>query len=479
MSDSRVGSPATVVLRAPLGNSSLSAIRQFFPSVTFTFRRRSPRGDENLQEAEAFLQVTEKQLDAIYKASQQVNETFAEEISQIEDELNDIQSTLKTAKKARGGRSTLKQTIKRLGDDAATQDILEAARNLSEKAEHTSERVSMRVTLQTVPSSEYSEVPDDELTAQTRVCGIGFSFDGTPTADDAKKIQGIVHLVDPYFDYDDREELQSVRVVRSRKSDLSTYSFHYWGQDAYKTGESRPLSDDTSSQLSSSQSRSSTGMQLGAHAAFHHCHFHLLSMQSSDNSKISDATSNLGVSSVGRGHADTSPLPSACPSCCGSQSAEAMQTTGISPEDITVEDIQSATEQRSPVASSSQTQNTNPAVTAQSPSETDPGEGGDQQASPLKAGTSHSLTVSGAATVFSPTMNFNSTGCIGATNIYRGGQAPGNCPPKTTAQSQVLERSGFKSMQFNGNSVSYNATFSDESHNSAGAYNEEVGTPAS
>jgi hypothetical protein len=78
-----------VVLRAPLGNSSLSAIRQFFPLVTFTSRRRSPRGDANLQEAEAFLQVTEKQLDAIYKASQQANETFAEEISQIEDELNE------------------------------------------------------------------------------------------------------------------------------------------------------------------------------------------------------------------------------------------------------------------------------------------------------------------------------------------------------------------------------------------------------
>jgi hypothetical protein len=93
----------------------------------------------------------------------------------------------------------------------------------------------------------------------------------------------------------------AVRVVRSRRSDLSTYSFHYWGQDAYKTGESRPQSDDTSRQLSSSQSRSSTGMQLGAHAAFHHCHFHLLSMQSSDNSKISDATSNLSIGSVGRG----------------------------------------------------------------------------------------------------------------------------------------------------------------------------------
>ncbi|KAJ8588513.1 hypothetical protein M405DRAFT_248408 [Rhizopogon salebrosus TDB-379] len=223
-------------------------------------------------------------------------------------------------------------------------------------------------------------------------------------------------------------------------------------------------------------------MQLGAHTTFNQCHINFLSMQSSDNSKISDATSNLGVGSVGRGHADTSPPPSTCPSCCGSRGAEAMQTTGMSPQDVAVEDIQSAPEQHSPVASSSQAQNSNPAATAQSPSEADPGAGGNQQASPPKAGTeyitSHSLTVSGSATVFSPTMNFNSTGCIGTTNIHRGGRAPGDCPPpQTSAESQ--EKSGFKSMQFSGNSVSYNATFNDESHNSAGAYNDEVAAPAS
>lgn len=81
------GSPATVVVRAPLGN--LSAIRQLFPSLTFTSRRRSPQGDDNLQEAEFYLQVTEQQLDKIHKASQQANETYAEEIIQIEDEFDE------------------------------------------------------------------------------------------------------------------------------------------------------------------------------------------------------------------------------------------------------------------------------------------------------------------------------------------------------------------------------------------------------
>lgn len=82
------GSPVTVVLRAPLG-ISLSGIRQLFPSITFTSRRRSPRGDDNLQLAELFLRVTEEQLNTIHNASQQANETFAEEIIQIEDELNE------------------------------------------------------------------------------------------------------------------------------------------------------------------------------------------------------------------------------------------------------------------------------------------------------------------------------------------------------------------------------------------------------
>jgi len=333
--------------------------------------------------------------------------------------------------------------------------------------------------LQTTPSSECSVVPNNELTEHANLSG--FSFPGQSTADAGKKIEGLLRLVDPEL-YSDDEESGSVRALRSRRSDLSTFSFHYWGPDAYNNEESRPLSSDTSSQLSS-PSRSSTGVQLGTHATFQHCHFHLLSMQSSDNSKISDATSNLGVGSVGRGHVDTPSLPSACPSCCGSRGAEVIQTNEMSPQGVAVEDIQSASEQHSPVASSSQEQNSNPAVTAQSPSETDPGEGGNRQASPLKlkAGTeyntSHSLTVSDSARVFSPTMNFNSTGCIGSTNIIRGGRAPGNCPPpQTSAQSQTP---GFKSMQFSGSSVSYNPTFNDESQGSAGAYNDEVAAVSS
>jgi hypothetical protein len=77
----------TVVLRAPLGN--LSSIRQFFPSLTFTSRRHSSRGDDNLEQAELYLQVTDKQLDVIYSASQQANETYAEEIMQIRDEFDE------------------------------------------------------------------------------------------------------------------------------------------------------------------------------------------------------------------------------------------------------------------------------------------------------------------------------------------------------------------------------------------------------
>lgn len=91
-----------------------------------------------------------------------------------------------------------------------------------------------------------------------------------------------------------------VRALRSRKSDLSTYSYHYWGSDAYNTGESRAPSSDTSSQLSS-PSRTSTGMQLGGHATFNQCNITILNMQSNDSSSVSDATSNLGTGFVGRG----------------------------------------------------------------------------------------------------------------------------------------------------------------------------------
>jgi hypothetical protein len=81
-----VGSSRIVVLHAPLG--SLSSILQLFPSLIFTSRKHSPRGDDNLDEAEYFLQVTQSQLDAIYTASQQVSETYAEEIQHIENDLD-------------------------------------------------------------------------------------------------------------------------------------------------------------------------------------------------------------------------------------------------------------------------------------------------------------------------------------------------------------------------------------------------------
>jgi hypothetical protein len=157
----------------------------------------------------------------------------------------------------------------------------------------------------------------NELTEQDNLSGISFAFPGNPTADAGKKIEGLLRLVDPGVYANDEESgsgatlyhssgkdvlltVTAVRALRSRRSDMSTFSYHNWGPGAYNTEEDRPQSSDTSSQLSS-QSRSSTGMQLGAHTTFNHCHFNCLSMQSSDNSKISEATSNLGVGSVGRG----------------------------------------------------------------------------------------------------------------------------------------------------------------------------------
>lgn len=79
---------STVLLRTPLG-INLSAIRQLFPSIAITSRRNSPRGDDNLQRAEVYLRITEEQLNAIYTASQEANETFAEDIAQIKGELHE------------------------------------------------------------------------------------------------------------------------------------------------------------------------------------------------------------------------------------------------------------------------------------------------------------------------------------------------------------------------------------------------------
>jgi hypothetical protein len=45
-----------------------------------------------------------------------------------------MNSWLNTVKKARESETTLKQTLQRLGNDAATKDVLQAARRLSKKA---------------------------------------------------------------------------------------------------------------------------------------------------------------------------------------------------------------------------------------------------------------------------------------------------------------------------------------------------------
>jgi len=79
-------SETVVVLRTPLGN--LSSIRKLFPSLIFTSRKRSPRGDDNLEQAEVFLRITQDQLDAIHKASQQASNTYAEEINHIKNDLD-------------------------------------------------------------------------------------------------------------------------------------------------------------------------------------------------------------------------------------------------------------------------------------------------------------------------------------------------------------------------------------------------------
>jgi hypothetical protein len=79
-------SSETVLLLAPLGK--LSSIIHLFPSLTFTSRKRSSRGDDNLEYAEYFLRITEEQLTTIYNASQQASEAFAREVIQIEDDLD-------------------------------------------------------------------------------------------------------------------------------------------------------------------------------------------------------------------------------------------------------------------------------------------------------------------------------------------------------------------------------------------------------
>ncbi|OJA20855.1 hypothetical protein AZE42_13232, partial [Rhizopogon vesiculosus] len=439
------GSSETVVLRTPLGN--LFSIQRFIPSLTFTSRKHSSRGDDNLEDAELYLQVTDKQLDIIYKASQQASETYAGEITEIQDQFNEITSLLNAAKKVRGGQSAFKQTLRRLSNDAGTKDLLVAARRLSQKAKHTSARVtsddSSDTVLQTASSSEYPVVPreqvDNELKAQTNINGINFSFDRKATAYDAKKIEAFVGLCGEEWNSEDGniEESESgatfyyysgkyesalltsvvVRALRSRKSDLSTYSFHYWGPDAYNTGESNRPSGDTSSQRSA-QSRTSSGMQLGAHAVFNHCRFNVNSMQSNDRSTISDATSNLGVSVVGR---DT-PLQlsavhvSARPSCGGPRGAE-VQTGDISSPDAAVEDIQSVPERWSSAASS-QANTSNPAVKMSTLLDSDPDQGDIQQASPVTAAdttniSSHSLIANGSSVVSFATMNFESPGATG------------------------------------------------------------------
>ncbi|KAJ8588512.1 hypothetical protein M405DRAFT_862838 [Rhizopogon salebrosus TDB-379] len=169
---------------------------------------------------------------------------------QIRDEFDEWVHSAKskrtplTMMKARGGLSALQQTLKGLSNDAGTKDLLEAARKLSKKSKGM--RTSSRVTsddpesstagifLQTAPSSDYSVVPNNELTAQSKLCGIGFSFDRRPTPNDTRKIETVIHLIDPEL-YSDDEESGSVRALRSRRSDLSTFSYHNWGPEAYNT----------------------------------------------------------------------------------------------------------------------------------------------------------------------------------------------------------------------------------------------------
>lgn len=79
-------SETAVVLRAPLGN--LSSILKLFPSLIFTSRTRSHRGDDNLEQAEVFLRITQDQLNAIHEASQQASNSYEEEINHITNDLD-------------------------------------------------------------------------------------------------------------------------------------------------------------------------------------------------------------------------------------------------------------------------------------------------------------------------------------------------------------------------------------------------------
>ncbi|KAG2135810.1 hypothetical protein DEU56DRAFT_806639 [Suillus clintonianus] len=117
---------------------------------------------------------------------------------------------------------------------------------------------------------ESSEYTGDELTAQTNVCGIDFSFNRKTTEEDTKKIESVIRLVGPQLYYDDdtmdESESESVRVLRSRKSDLSTYSFHYWGMEAYATTETRSPPDISESRSFPSDKPPSHKTSFDVHA---------------------------------------------------------------------------------------------------------------------------------------------------------------------------------------------------------------------
>jgi len=66
---------------------------------------------------------------------------------------------------------------------------------------------------------------DNELTAQADLRGVGFSFNGQPTADDTRKIESVIRLVDKYSDDDDMEQSESGTILyhctRQQKFDFT------------------------------------------------------------------------------------------------------------------------------------------------------------------------------------------------------------------------------------------------------------------
>ncbi|KAG2337871.1 hypothetical protein BDR05DRAFT_1004668 [Suillus weaverae] len=215
-------SSPTVLVRTPKGiNLSSVGLGRLFPSLSFTSPKNSPglRTDENIKLAECYIGVTESQLDMIYNSSQRAAATYASEITFIEEELKELNSILQVVKSTRNSSHTLSNRIFRTSNECAAGGVLTAARELADKAKHTShivcqlrdsERQETDILFQTSASesSEYPLLFGQDLIPPKNVCGIGFSFNRRPTQDDTHKIETVIRLVCPELPFPSDDGLE-------------------------------------------------------------------------------------------------------------------------------------------------------------------------------------------------------------------------------------------------------------------------------